>query len=80
MEESSADDVYQQKGGYNLTYKCQHYDGKGRVAEWMKAQPSVVSDTDMSWSVVTSGPYMEMLEIVSRLPSYARRELTSARI
>lgn len=31
----------------------------------MQAQPSVVSDHDMSWSIVTSGPYMEMLNIVS---------------
>ena len=45
----------------------------------MKAQPSVVSDTDMSWSVVTSGPYMEMLEIVNIIPSHARYELTVAR-
>ncbi|TFK52581.1 NAD(P)-binding protein, partial [Heliocybe sulcata] len=51
------------KGGYNPDYHCGHYDGKGRVAEWMKAQPSVVSDTDMSWSVVTTGPYMNMLNI-----------------
>ena len=74
------DNVDQQKGGYNLAYKCQHYDGKGRVAEWMKAQPSIVSDADMSWSVVTSGPYMEMLEIVSMNPSRARYQLTIARV
>ncbi|KZT67487.1 NAD(P)-binding protein [Daedalea quercina L-15889] len=46
---------------YNPTYKCGHYDGKGRVADFMQAQPSIVSDTEMSWTVVTSGPYMEML-------------------
>ncbi|EIW58137.1 NAD-P-binding protein [Trametes versicolor FP-101664 SS1] len=51
------------KGGYNPTYRVEHYDGKGRVGEWMQAQPSVVSDDDMSWSIVTSGPYMEMLNI-----------------
>ncbi|KAA1467630.1 NAD-P-binding protein [Dentipellis sp. KUC8613] len=49
------------KGGYNPLYRCEHYDGKGRVAEWMQAQPSVVSDTSMSWSSVTTGPYMDML-------------------
>ncbi|KZT67933.1 NAD(P)-binding protein [Daedalea quercina L-15889] len=47
-------------GDYNPTYKCEHYDGKGRVADFIQAQPSVISDTDMSWTVVTSGPYMEM--------------------
>ncbi|KAI0260672.1 nmrA-family protein [Gloeopeniophorella convolvens] len=52
------------KGGYNQKYRCEHYDAKGRVAEWMTAQPSVVSDTEMSWSVVTTGPYMEMLNIM----------------
>lgn len=48
-------------GNYDPKYKCEHYDSKGRVAEWMKTQPSVVSDNDMSWTVVTSGPYMDML-------------------
>ncbi|KAH9857291.1 NAD-P-binding protein [Lenzites betulinus] len=51
------------KGGYKQEYRVEHYDGKGRVAEWMKAQPSVPSDDEMSWSVVTSAPYMEMLGI-----------------
>ena len=35
------------------------------MADWLKAQPSVVSDNDMSWTVVTSGPYIEMLTFVS---------------
>jgi len=51
------------KGGYDQKYRCEHYDAKGRVAEWLVQQPSVVSDTDFSWSVVTSGPYMDMLQI-----------------
>ncbi|OSX57597.1 hypothetical protein POSPLADRAFT_1156292 [Postia placenta MAD-698-R-SB12] len=29
-------------GNYNETYRCQHYDAKGRVAEWMQAQPSAM--------------------------------------
>lgn len=45
-------------------YKVEHYDGKGRVAEWMKAQVSDTSSDGMTWSVVTSGPYMDMLNIV----------------
>jgi len=49
------------RGNYSPVYKCDHYDGKGRVADWMKSQPSVASDCDMSWSIVTSGPYMDML-------------------
>ncbi|KAI0289392.1 NAD-P-binding protein [Russula brevipes] len=51
------------KGGYDQKYRCEHYDAKGRVAEWLVQQPSVVSDTELSWSVVTSGPYMDMLQI-----------------
>ncbi|KAF7797207.1 hypothetical protein EIP86_008399 [Pleurotus ostreatoroseus] len=48
-------------GGYNPKYRCEHYDGKARVAEWMQAQPSEDSETGMSWSVVTTGPYMDMM-------------------
>ncbi|KAH8116906.1 NAD(P)-binding protein [Phellopilus nigrolimitatus] len=50
----------------NLDYstKVEHYDGKGRVAEWMKAQESDTSENGMTWSGVTSGPYMDMLKIL----------------
>ncbi|KAJ3553614.1 hypothetical protein NM688_g3512 [Phlebia brevispora] len=48
-------------GNYDPQYRCDHYDGKGRVAEWMQAQASDVTEDGMSWSVVTSGPYMDML-------------------
>ncbi|KAH9080322.1 NAD-P-binding protein [Lactarius deliciosus] len=51
------------KGGYDQKYRCEHLDAKGRVSEWLSQQPSVVSDTDLSWSVVTTGPYMDMLHI-----------------
>ena len=40
-------------------------DGKGRVAEWMQAQPSDTAGEGMTWSVVTSAPYMDMLFNVS---------------
>ncbi|KAI0688758.1 NAD(P)-binding protein [Cytidiella melzeri] len=49
------------KGNYDEKYHCGHYDGKGRVAEWMQAQQSDTSETGLTWSVVTSGPYMQML-------------------
>jgi hypothetical protein len=52
-------DYLTKKGGYNPKYRCGHYDGKGRIAEWLLAQqkdnPSIVI------SILTSGPYMEML-------------------
>ena len=51
-------------------YYADHYTGKCRVADWMRAQESVVSDDSMSWSVLTTGPYMDMLNLVSgTLPS-----------
>ncbi|TFY80844.1 hypothetical protein EWM64_g3162 [Hericium alpestre] len=62
------------KGGYNQIYRCEHYDGKGRIAEWMKQQSSVVSDTDMSWSVVTTGPYMDMLSFIMFAPLGQRKD------
>ncbi|KAF8261252.1 NAD-P-binding protein [Lactarius quietus] len=65
------------KGGYNQKYRCEHYDAKGRVAEWLAQQPSVVSDTDLSWSVVTSGPYMDMLQIGILGPRARRYRLLS---
>lgn len=36
-------------------------DAKARVADWLRAQPSVASDDALSWSIVTTGPYMELL-------------------
>ncbi|KAM5537164.1 hypothetical protein V8D89_009097 [Ganoderma adspersum] len=50
-------------GNYDPRYRCEHYDGKARVADWMRSQPSDVGGggTGMAWSVVTSGPYMDML-------------------
>ncbi len=48
-------------------YRCEHHDAKARVSDWMRAQPSVVSDDDMSWSILTTMAYMEMLNLVSCL-------------
>jgi hypothetical protein len=35
---------------------------KGRVTEFIKRMPSTVSDTGLSWSIMNTGVYMEMLE------------------
>lgn len=51
-------------GGYNPEYMVDHFNGKGRFADWLKAQPSVVDDTALSWSVVNTCLYMEMLNHV----------------
>ncbi|KAI0072961.1 NAD(P)-binding protein [Panus rudis PR-1116 ss-1] len=53
------------KADYNPVYRCEHYDGKGRIADWLKSQVSEPTDTGMSWTSVTTGPYMDMLNIVT---------------
>ncbi|KAH9940417.1 nmrA-family protein [Epithele typhae] len=57
---SSLDNVFK-LGNFNPKYYPEHYTGKSRVADWMRAQDSVVGDNAMSWSVLTTGPYMDML-------------------
>ncbi|OBZ72432.1 NmrA-like family domain-containing protein 1 [Grifola frondosa] len=49
------------EGHYDCKYRCEHYDGKGRVADWIKSQSNEVDEDGMTWSIVTSGPYMDML-------------------
>ncbi|KAJ3118829.1 hypothetical protein HDU96_007571 [Phlyctochytrium bullatum] len=39
------------EGRYDPAFRCGHYDGKGRIAEWILAQKG-----DMVASVLTSGP------------------------
>lgn len=46
------------KGGYDKKYRTGHYDGKGRVTQWLLAQQQ---PSHMIRSVLTSGPYMDML-------------------
>ncbi|KAJ3087895.1 hypothetical protein HK100_008206, partial [Physocladia obscura] len=45
-------------GEYDPAFRCGHYDGKGRVTEWLLAQTNVPIAT----SVLTTGPYIEMLQ------------------
>ncbi|KAH9940009.1 NAD-P-binding protein [Epithele typhae] len=49
------------KGGYDPKYRVVHHDAKARVGDWMRAQLSVVGDTDMSWTILSTMVYMEML-------------------
>ena len=69
-------------GGYNPEYnRVDHFNGKGRFADWLAAQPSVVDDTALSWSVVNTCLYMEMLNHVCRpdsLSLYSSLGLTAA--
>jgi hypothetical protein len=47
------------KSGYNPKYRCGHYDGKGRIAEWVLFQNQFNQDR-MKAAVFTTGPYIEM--------------------
>ncbi|KAF7340326.1 NmrA domain-containing protein [Mycena venus] len=47
--------------GFNPDYKVDHMDAKARVADWLRAQPSTASGDELAWSIVTTGPYMELL-------------------
>lgn len=44
-------------GNYDPKFRCGHADGKGKVSEFISAQPT----SPMAWSILHSGPYMETL-------------------
>ncbi|KAL4910848.1 hypothetical protein BDW74DRAFT_164611 [Aspergillus multicolor] len=48
--------------GYRPGFRTGHYDGKGRVGEWILAQAKMNSGTNagMGAALFTTGPYMEM--------------------
>jgi hypothetical protein len=48
------------KSGYDSRFRAGHYDGKGRVAEWILFQNQVNRER-MGAAVFTSGPYIEMV-------------------
>ena len=48
------------KSGYYSRFRAGHYDGKGRVAEWILFQNQVNRDR-MGAAVFTSGPYIDMV-------------------
>jgi hypothetical protein len=47
------------KSGYDSKFRAGHYDGKGRMGEWVLFQNQVNKDR-MGAAVFTTGPYMEM--------------------
>lgn len=49
------------KGGYKPEYRCGHYDGKGRVGDWLTTKPYSTQADSFKWTVFTNGPYAEML-------------------
>ena len=47
------------KSGYHSKFRTGHYDGKGRMAEWILSQNQSNGDR-MGAAIFTSGPYIEM--------------------
>lgn len=47
------------KAGYDSRFRAGHYDGKGRIGEWILFQNQVNRER-MGAAVFTTGPYMEM--------------------
>ncbi len=54
------------KAGYDSKFRTGHYDGKGRIGEWVLAQNQANRER-MGAAVFTTGPYMEMV-VSSRTP------------
>ena len=53
-------DYVLKKSGYDSRFRTGHYDGKGRVGEWILFQNQANRDR-MGAAVFTSGPYIEMV-------------------
>lgn len=47
------------KAGYDSRFRTGHYDGKGRIGEWILSQ-NLANRDRMGAAVFTTGPYMEM--------------------
>jgi hypothetical protein len=47
------------KAGYDSRFRTGHYDGKGRIAEWILSQNQANRDR-MGAAIFTTGPYIEM--------------------
>jgi hypothetical protein len=54
-------------GKYDLKYKTEHLDGKGIFGDFLKSQDSesAPDGKGLTWSIVTTGPYIEGLRSVS---------------
>jgi hypothetical protein len=53
-------DYVLKKSGYDSRFRTGHYDGKGRIGEWVLSQNQKNRDR-MGAAVFTSGPYIEMV-------------------
>lgn len=52
-------DYVYKKSGYDARFRTGHYDGKGRIAEWI-LQQNKDNERRMGAAIFTTGPYIEM--------------------
>lgn len=55
-------DYAYKKGGYNPMFRTGHYDGKGRVGEWILQQTKANGER-MGAALFTTGPYFEVVPL-----------------
>ncbi|KAJ4489986.1 NAD(P)-binding protein [Lentinula aciculospora] len=48
-------------GNYDPIYRATHMDAKGIVNDFLRSQPSSTAGESLTWSIMTTGPYMENL-------------------
>ncbi|KAF7344188.1 NmrA domain-containing protein [Mycena venus] len=48
-------------GGFKPQYRAGHMNGKSLVADWLRGQASTVSNDALTWTIVETLPYTEML-------------------
>ena len=53
-------DYVSKKSGYDERFRTGHYDGKGRIGEWILQQGRDDRDGSMGVACFTTGPYIEM--------------------
>ncbi|KAG8527949.1 uncharacterized protein KY384_006865 [Bacidia gigantensis] len=53
-------DFVLKESGYNSAFRTGHYDGKGRVGEWILTQNEAAQTSQMSAALFTTGPYIQM--------------------
>ncbi|KAF9504665.1 hypothetical protein BS47DRAFT_1378330 [Hydnum rufescens UP504] len=58
-------DYASKKGNWKEEYACDHHDAKGRVGDYLMTQSNDINDPKSTlYTVLTTGPYMEMLNVV----------------
>ncbi|KIK55586.1 hypothetical protein GYMLUDRAFT_47800 [Collybiopsis luxurians FD-317 M1] len=57
----SALDYGSKLGKYNPKYHAIHLDGKGIISDFLRSQASSPDGDSLTWTIITSGPYLENL-------------------